>query len=89
MDSVEAVLELHGLQMELIKNEMKGFKEKVDRLEVKDREILGDLSKLDKKVSELGLATSSLSHTIKVYIFKLYKTMNSIAREIVLHNGCK
>ena len=89
MDSVEAVLELHGLQMELIKNEMKGFKEKVDRLEVKDREILGDLSKLDKKVSELGLATSSLSHTVKVYIFKLYKTMNSIARKIVLHNGCK
>jgi len=89
MDSVEAVLELHGLQMELIKNEMKGFKEKVDRLEVKDREILGDLGKLDQKVSELELATSSLSHTVKVYIFKLHKTMNLIAREIVLHNGCK
>ncbi len=69
MDSVEATLELHGLQMDFIKTEMKGFKEKVDRLEVKDREILGDLSKLDKKVAELGISASSLSQTIKVFFY--------------------
>lgn len=68
MDSVEATLELHGLKMEFIQNEMKGFKEKVDRLEVKDRELLGDLSKLDKKVSELGVSVSSLSQTKKVFL---------------------
>jgi hypothetical protein len=68
MDSVEAVLELHGLQMEQIKTEMKGFKEKVDRLEVKDREKLGDLSKLEKIVSEMGISVSSLSQTIKVFL---------------------
>ena len=69
MDSVEAVLELHDLKMEHIQNEMKGFKEKIDHFEVKDREILGDLSKLDKTVSELGVSVSSLSPTIKVFFY--------------------
>ena len=61
MDSVEAVLELHGLKMEYIQTEMKGFKEKVDRLEIKDRDILGDLIKLDRKVADLEASVSSLT----------------------------
>ena len=73
MDSVEATLELHGLKMELIQKEMKGFKMKVDRLEVKNREILGDLGKLDKKVSEKGISASSLSQTIKIFFIAIYK----------------
>ena len=78
MDSVEATLELHGLQMEFIKSEMKGFKEKVDRLEVKDREILGDFSKLDKKVTAIAISASSslvpIAQTVKVlfFIYLLY-----------------
>ena len=68
MDSVEAVLELHGLKMEQIQTEMKGFKDKVDRLESSDRDILGDLRKLDQKVAELGIAVSSLTPVLKVYI---------------------
>ena len=68
MDSVEAVLELHGLKMEQIQTEMKGFKDKVDRLEISDQGILGDLSKLDRKVAELGIAVSSLTPVLKVYI---------------------
>jgi len=68
MDSVEAVLELHGLKMEQIQTEMKGFKDKVDRLEISDRVILGDLSKLDRKVAELGISVSSLTPVMKVYI---------------------
>jgi len=69
---VEAVLELHDLKMEHIQNEMKGFKEKIDHFEVKDREILGDLSKLDKKVSELGVSVSSLSQTIIKVFFNVF-----------------
>ena len=68
MDSVEAALELHGLQMEFIKSEMKGFKDKVNQLEGKDAEILGDLSKLDKRISELGVSVSFVSQTIKVFL---------------------
>ena len=61
MDSVEAVLELHGLKMEHIQNEMMGFKENLSRLEIKDRDILGDLTKLDQKVAQLGESMSSLT----------------------------
>ncbi len=68
MDSVEAVLELHGLKMEQIQTEMKGFKDKVGRLEISDQGILGDLSKLDRKVAELGISVSSLTPVMKVYI---------------------
>ena len=67
MDSVEAALELHGLKMEQIQTEMRGFKEKVDRLEIKDRDILGDLIKLDGKVADLGASVSSLP-TLKVHL---------------------
>ena len=66
MESVEAGLELHGLKMEHIQTEMKGLKEKVDRLEIKDQNILGDLSKLDQKVTELGAFVSSITPS-KVY----------------------
>ena len=59
MDSVEAVLELHGFKMEQIQTGMMGFKEKVDRLEIKDKDILGDLTKLNQKVAQLGVSVSS------------------------------
>lgn len=69
MDSVEAMLELHGLQMEQIKTNMKGFKEKVDRSEIKDRDILGYLGKLGRKVAELGISVSSFSPIVQLHIF--------------------
>ena len=49
MESVESVQEVHGLKLELIETEIKGLKKKVDNWGIKDREILGDLSKLTKK----------------------------------------
>ena len=61
MDSVEAVLELHGLKMEHIQTEMKGLKEKVDRLEFKDKDILRDFTKLDQKVAQLEVSVSSIT----------------------------
>jgi len=61
MDSVEAVLELHGIKIELIQTETRGLKEKVDHLEIKDTDILGDLTKLNQKVAQLGVSVSSLN----------------------------
>jgi len=66
MESVEAGLELQGLKMEHIQTEMKGLKEKVDRLEIKDQDILGDLTKLDQKVAQLEVSLSSITPS-KVY----------------------
>lgn len=55
MESVEAVLEIHGVKMDQIETQMFGFKETtVDRLEIKDSDILRDLSKLDRKIAQLG-----------------------------------
>lgn len=65
MDSVENVLELHGLKLEQIEIQMKGFKGKVDRLEMKDRDILGDLNKLNRKIAELGTSAPSFTQTKK------------------------
>ena len=59
MDSVEAVQEVNSLKLELIETEIKGLKKKVNSLETKDREILGDLSKLDRKFSDLRVSTFS------------------------------
>lgn len=59
MDSVEAVQEVNSLKMELIETEIKGLKKKVNSLETKDREILGDLSKLNRKFSDLRVSTFS------------------------------
>lgn len=61
MNSVESVQELHSAKMDLIENEVTGLKKRVDSLEIKDRDILGDLSKLDRKVSDLGISISSLT----------------------------
>ena len=61
LDSVEAAQEFHGLKMEYIESEMRGFKKKMESLEIKDRDILGDLSKLDKIVAGLGISLSSLT----------------------------
>jgi len=38
-----------------------GLKGKVERLEIKDKDILGDLGKLDKKIADAGSSVSSLS----------------------------
>ena len=61
MDSVEAVLELHGFKMEQMQTEMRGFKEKVDRLEIQDTDILGYVTKLNQKVAQLEVSLSSLT----------------------------
>ncbi len=62
MDSVEATQELHGFKMELIETEVMGLKKKVDNLQIKDRDILDDLNKLNGKFVELRIpATSSTS----------------------------
>jgi len=61
MESVESVQEVHGLKLELIETEIKGLKKKVDNWGIKDREILGDLSKLNKKIAGLGISVSSLT----------------------------
>ena len=62
MDSVEATQELHGFKMELIETEVMGLKKKVDNLQIKDRDILDDLDKLNGKFVELRIpATSSTS----------------------------
>jgi len=53
--------------MELIENEVTGLKKRVDSLEIKDRDILGDLGKLDRKVADLGISISSLTSP-KVYL---------------------
>ena len=81
MESVEAGLELHGLKMEHIHTEMKGFKEKVDRLEIKDQNILGDLTKLDQKVAQLEVSVSSITPS-KVYYTK--DSMKTYIRNTVL-----
>jgi len=67
MDSVEAAQELHSLKMELIETEVIGLKKKVDSLETKNRDILGDLSKLDRKVNDLGVSISNKLTLLKVY----------------------
>ena len=61
MDSVEAVLELHGIKIEQIQTETRGIKEKVNHLEIKDTDILGDLTKLNQKVPQLGISVFSLN----------------------------
>ena len=49
-------------KMELIETEVMGLKKKVDNLQIKDRDILDDLDKLNGKFVELRIpATSSTS----------------------------
>ena len=67
MSSMETVQEFHSAKMELIENEVTGLKKRVDSLEIKDRDILGDLGKLDRKVADLGISISSLTSP-KVYL---------------------
>jgi len=61
MDRVEATQELHGFKMELIETEVMGLKRKVNNLQIKDREILDDLNKLNEKVIELRIPSTSSS----------------------------
>ncbi len=41
MDGVEAAQELHSVKMELIETEVTRLKNRVDSLEIKDRDMLG------------------------------------------------
>ena len=61
LDSIEAVQELHNLKIEQVETLLTGLKGKVERLEIKDKDILGDLGKLDKKIADAGSSVSSLS----------------------------
>jgi len=67
MESVETVQELHSAKIDAIENAVTGLKNRVDSLEIKDRDILGDLGKLDRKVADLGISISSLTSP-KVYL---------------------
>ena len=61
LESIEAVQELNSLKMDQVETLFTGLKGKVDRLEIKDKEILGDLGKLDRKIADLTVSVSSLS----------------------------
>ncbi len=61
LDSIEAVQELHNLKIEQVETLFTGLKGKVERLEIKDKEILEDLGKLDKKSADVGSSVSTLS----------------------------
>jgi len=61
MDSVEAVQELNSLKIGLIETEIIGLKKRMDNLEIKDQEILRDLTKLEHKFADLGISVSSLT----------------------------
>jgi len=55
------VQELHNLKIEQVETLFTGLKGKVERLEIKDKEILGDLEKLDQKIASVSSSVSSLS----------------------------
>ena len=61
LDSIEAVQELNSLKIEQVETLFTGLKGKVERLEIKDKDILGDLGKLDKKIADVGSSVSLLS----------------------------
>ncbi len=61
LESIEAVQELNSLKMDQVETLFTGLKGKVDRLEIKDKEMLGDLGKLDRKIADLTVSVSSLS----------------------------
>ena len=54
--------------MERIETEVTRLKKRVDSLETKDQDILRDLSKLDQKVSDLGISIFKLTSS-KVYTY--------------------
>ena len=56
---VEVAQEFHSLKLSLIETEVTGLKKKVDTLETKDRDILGDISKLDQTVNDWGYLSLS------------------------------
>jgi len=64
LDSIEAVQELHSLKIEQVELLFTGLKGKVDRLEIKDKDILGDLAKLDRKIADVSSSVSSLSSSM-------------------------
>jgi len=78
MSSMETVQEFHNAKMELIENEVTELKKRVDSLEIKDRDILGDLGKLDRKLADLGISISSLTSP-KVYLGTYKSFDNSMA----------
>ena len=82
MSSMETVQEFHSAKMELIENEVTGLKKRVDSLEIKDRDILGDLGKLDRKVADLGISISSLASP-KVYLELTYKSFDNSIFSII------
>ena len=61
LESIEAVQELNTLKIEQVETLFTGLIGKVDRLEIKDKEMLGDLGKLDRKIADLTVSVSSLS----------------------------
>ncbi len=61
LDSIEAVQELNSLKIEQVETLFTGLKGKVERLEIKDKDILGDLGKLDRKIADISSSVSSLS----------------------------
>jgi len=61
LDSIEAVQELNNLKIEQVETLFTGLKGKVKRLEIKDKEILGDLGKLNRKIADVTVSVSSFS----------------------------